>query len=679
MNLLLILFFVFLCNASFAEDILVADFEKGDYGDWQISGKAFGYGPTRGAIPDQPYILGFLSERLANSHHGGVKATGILTSPPFKIERDYINFLIAGGYHPGNRLDIKVPKDFWGDECCVNLLVDDTGLPLSFDILNKGHHRLAVEDRVVIRTKTGTGLRPDGAVELQWATWDVRTLRGKTAQIQLVDNYAGSEGFICADHIIQSDTPRRDILHDADVLQRANENVKRAERTARPRRGYHYVPTVFGIGSGPTCVYHNGYYHLFHIYDPFWNPRKVIYPHSFWRHARSKDLVYWEEMDVEIWPSVDAGEFVCQAGAVVTGDDGVPMIFYTGLSSERPLVQIGAVGNADLTNWRKLSTNPVITDTPDNPMTHGTDCSVFKHADRWYMILGGQRKVGDQYKGCFSLHASDDLIKWEFISVPYTAETRGWEEPEMFQLGDKWVVIFEPFGPTQYYTGRFDWENYRFHPEVHSFVDFVGSEKHIPMVHGHAEYTGQFYGCTPFEDKNGRRIYMGLATGGLSLPRVLSLRPDGKLAQRPIEALSKLRRENYTVSDMNLVDSSHLIHGIEGNMLEIKVAFIPGTAKEFGLRMCRSEDGTRFVPISFDGQHLVVSGERIPADLMLGESALRLHIFLDQYIMEVFANNWVVYTKNISVPPADLGIELFSDGGRTTVKNLDIWKMASIW
>ena len=670
------LLFMLVISAD-AGDILIGDFEQDGFGTWRVSGDAFGPGPARAVLSGQPWVSGFLGGKFISSGLGGSQATGVLISPPFVVERDYINFLIGGGYHLGKR-ETKQPRDFWGDECIVTLLADPDELMYDFGTLNAYLQNLAVEKKVALRTTTGPGISPRGDVKMEWATWDVRSLKGKTIQIRIVDNNRAPDGFICIDQMIQSDRPRKDLLHNADILRRANRNVQRVEKTAAPRRGYHYKPAVFGFG-GPTCVYHDGYYHLFWIYDPFWDPAKVVYPHKFWRHARSKDLVHWEDLPVAIWPSEDNGEHYCAAGAAVIDDNGVPRIFYTSRSSERQMDQMTAVGDADLLNWRKIETNPIITETPANPMTHETDGSVFKHEDRWYMALGGKRKVGDEYRGCFSLHVSDDLVEWEFVSIPYTAETSGWEEPEMFQLGDKWVVVFEPFGPTQYFTGAFDWENHTFHPEVHGFLDFVGSEKHIPKVHGHAEYTGQFYGCTPFRDKDGRMIYLGMAPGGSSLPRVISLRPDGKLAQQPIEALSALRGEHVTASNLELMDESRLFDEMRENMLEIKVEFIPGSAEVFGLRVCRSDDGTRFTPITCDGKRLVVDGEKIPADLLEGESSLRLHIFIDRHIMEVFANDWVVYTKGFSAPAEDSGIELFSAGGATRVKNLEIWKMNSIW
>ncbi len=101
-----------------------------------------GAGP--GTLPSQMEVTGFLGKGLVNSFYGGDDSTGTLTSPPFKIERKFINFLIGGGGIPG--------------ETCMNLLVDGK----------------------VVRTATGPNDQPgrQRAARLArrgtWATWPAR-------------------------------------------------------------------------------------------------------------------------------------------------------------------------------------------------------------------------------------------------------------------------------------------------------------------------------------------------------------------------------------------------------------------------------------------------------------------------------------------------------------------------
>src|SRR6516164_2227012 len=123
---------------------------------------------ARGAERADILISGFKGKGLVNSYHGGDKSTGTLTSPAFKIERRYINFLVGGGKYPG--------------QTCMNLLVAGK----------------------TVRTATGPNDRPGGSEHLDWHSWDVKELEGKTAIIQIVDQRKGGWGHINIDHIVQT-------------------------------------------------------------------------------------------------------------------------------------------------------------------------------------------------------------------------------------------------------------------------------------------------------------------------------------------------------------------------------------------------------------------------------------------------------------------------------------------
>lgn len=151
-------------------DILIEDFEGNSYEKWKPEGEAFGPAPARGTLPGQMSVSDFLGQGLVNSFFKGDGTTGTLTSPPLKIERRYIHFLVGGGKYPG--------------ETCINLLVN--GKP--------------------VRTATGPNVRDGGGSErLDWASWDVSELMGKTVRIQIVDQNSVSWGHINVDHIFQSD------------------------------------------------------------------------------------------------------------------------------------------------------------------------------------------------------------------------------------------------------------------------------------------------------------------------------------------------------------------------------------------------------------------------------------------------------------------------------------------
>ena len=170
MKITLICFlFVFALSAIASEDIVVADFESKTFGDWKAEGTAFGQGPAWDTLEDQMEVSGWEDYCYVNSFHGGDDSKGTLTSPQFNIERDYINFLIGGGGFKG--------------ETCMNLIVAGE----------------------IVRSATGPNTEPGGSELLDWHSWDVKDLKGKSAQIQIVDNRSGDWGHILVDHIVQSD------------------------------------------------------------------------------------------------------------------------------------------------------------------------------------------------------------------------------------------------------------------------------------------------------------------------------------------------------------------------------------------------------------------------------------------------------------------------------------------
>lgn len=148
------------------EPILLADFEGKDYGAWKVEGEAFGKGPAKGTLPGQQKVSGFEGKGLVNSFLGGDGPRGKLVSPPFKIERNFLSFLIGGGNHAG--------------KTCINLVVDGK----------------------VVRTATGNANE-----KLERQNWSLKDLAGKEARIEIVDAESGPWGHINVDQIELRDRP----------------------------------------------------------------------------------------------------------------------------------------------------------------------------------------------------------------------------------------------------------------------------------------------------------------------------------------------------------------------------------------------------------------------------------------------------------------------------------------
>jgi fructan beta-fructosidase len=80
-------------SSAHRPDIVIADFEGTNFGDWQVTGSAFGEAPARGTLPRQMPVDGYLGGGFVSSYHGGDDSTGTLTSPSFPVERKYIQFI----------------------------------------------------------------------------------------------------------------------------------------------------------------------------------------------------------------------------------------------------------------------------------------------------------------------------------------------------------------------------------------------------------------------------------------------------------------------------------------------------------------------------------------------------------------------------------------------------------
>ncbi len=508
-------------------------------------------------------------------------------------------------------------------------------------------------------------------------------------------------------------TPRQSTLNgNVEVPADADPSVARAMRAleagaklakADPTRPtYHYRPPSGWISDPNGPIYHKDFYHTFYIHNPFGShgwPRS----RNHWGHARSRDLVFWEHLPVALAPLFDR-EHRCNSGCLAIDGEGRPLIFYTHvpLNNKKPNEQWAAAGDDDLITWQRVSENPIF-----SLKTHGgprfskswRDPFIFKTGGRTFMIvtanLDGQA-VLPVYE------AEDaDLLRWKYLGLLYRVPkslTHSLECPNFFKLGQRWVLIGSPqTSPcaVRYFVGSLDMKTIQFKPETQGLVDHLDNF---------------LYATNIIHDDRGRCVLLarvkhfktkGRAWNGcLALPRLLSLDAQGRLIQKPVPELKKLRAEHFSVEPFELESTTRVIDEVEGDALEILVNFKPGDAKAFGLNLRRSKDGKRGVLVRYDGRKLTfgehiegklvacghhgdrpnASGGVLPFKLSGKDGTVTLRIFLDKSVMEVFvADGRAAATRVIYPREEDLGIELFAVGGSATAQSLDIWKMKSIW
>jgi fructan beta-fructosidase len=697
------LLFALLAAVSVAAErgeILIADFEGEDYGDWKVEGEALGPGPAQGTLPGQMEVTGYQGKGLVNTFYKGDDTQGTLTSPPFTIQRHYINFLLGGGMHPGG--------------ACINLLVDGE----------------------VVRTATGPNDRPGGTERLDWHSWDVRDLAGREAVIQIVDRQTGGWGHINVDHVVQSDrkrmaepaertitiakrylhlpvengAPKRRMrlvvdgrtvrefeieLADAEpdfwvfsdvspfagepmtiavdrlpsdseglaAIEQADE-VPGADGLYREKyRPQFHFSSRRGWNNDPNgLVYYDGEYHLFYQHNPYgWR-----WGNMHWGHAVSPDLVHWTELPIALYPH-RFGDWCFSGSAVVdehntagfqTGDEKVIVAAYTSTGRGEAI----AYSNDRGRTFTEYEGNPVVEH-------RGRDPKVIWHepGDHWVMAVYDER---DDARG-IAFYTSADLKTWQ-----YESRIDGYYEcPELFELavdgdpGDtRWVVYS---GNGDYAIGRFDGKTFTVESGKHRFH------------YGNCFYASQTFSNTRPED--GRRIQIAWGRIGhpdmpfnqmMDFPVVLTLRSteEGiRMFAEPVREIELLHDEKHAWRDVTLDPGENLLDGITGDLFHIRAEWGLSEAKQLGVKI-------RGVPVTYDVEkrQLVCQNETAPVEPIDGR--LRLEILVDRTSIEIFAQEGRLYMPMGVIPPdEDRGLEVFAEGGPATVRSLEVYELRSAW
>ena len=179
-------------------------------------------------------------------------------------------------------------------------------------------------------------------------------------------------------------------------------------------------------------------------------------------------------------------------------------------------------------------------------------------------------------------------------------------------------------------------------------------------------------------------------SGTMSLPRVLSLGPDGQLRMNPPQEIERLRfNETKRANLLVQADTDLPLDGIAGNSLNLELEINPQEAKQCGVKVCASPSGEEQTLIYYDAPEKKLkidttrssltdgpkSVEAGPFELPTGEP-LRLRVFVDRSVVEVFANGRQSVMRRIYPSrPDSLGVKLFSHGGPVTVSTFEAWDM----
>lgn len=430
------------------------------------------------------------------------------------------------------------------------------------------------------------------------------------------------------------------------------------------RHHFHLMAPIGWINDPNGFIYFQGEYHLFYQFYPYgseWGP-------MHWGHAKSKDLINWEELPVALAPDQPYDKDGCFSGSAIEVN-GELVLMYTGHVVENDSVtQTQCMAfSADGIHFTKIKENPVIDAKilgEEGSINDFRDPKILRHNNTYYAIVA--TKTPDS-RGKMVLFESKDSIDWTFKSTLLEGDDgQGimWECPDFFRLDGYDVLIMSPIqikksglsyhnvSSTMACVGQMDWETGKLVVENYHEIDY-GFDFYAPQTLIDAKDRRimiawmQMWGRTmPTHDLN-----HGWA-GAMTLPRELKV-IDNKLVQKPIatvfesmEDISYFENISVTTNPFiyqdKLSDSAAILLECDlegGDQLEI----IFGDTEEKGLHLSYDAKQSLFTINRQECGHPIVGEEPEPlyarqVTIPLLENKLKLAIFRDTASLEIFIN-----------------------------------------
>lgn len=326
------------------------------------------------------------------------------------------------------------------------------------------------------------------------------------------------------------------------TVEKANQFILEEKETINPlfKPKAHFTPEIGWINDPNGFVFFRGEYHLFYQFNPYesvWGP-------MHWGHAKSDDLVNWEQLPVALAPDKDYDKDGCFSGSAIVKDD-VLWLMYTGhiVNEDGTVSQVQNMAfSTDGIHFEKIEQNPVATadGLPEEVIANDfRDPKIFEKDGHYYSVVATKHQDN---VGCIVLLSSPNLTEWKFESIFLKGEANQgfvWECPDYFEVDGQEYLIISPMryqkdgndfiniNSNIFVTGHVDWDRKVFVADSFKEID-----------HGH-----DFYAAQTTESPEGERVMVAwmhtwgrpLVTndlghkwyGQMTLPRLLKQGENG--------------------------------------------------------------------------------------------------------------------------------------------------------
>lgn len=479
-------------------------------------------------------------------------------------------------------------------------------------------------------------------------------------------------------------------------------NTRFAADLLRP--AFHGMPEAAWTNETHGAFSHNGQVHLFFQK----NANGPYMARLHWGQLTTTNLYKWKEQQPALAPAESYDTKGCWSGCVFADEaltNGKPNIFYTAVDNAKATIAQAMPTDNDLLVWQKMANNPIINGRPQGLSDDFRDPYVFKH-NGLYMVVGTSKNG----IGATTLHHYDKTTKtWSNDGTTFfegsNAASAGtfWEMPVVVPLGNKWLFAVTPLNTAQgvetiYWTGDIT-DNGQFNPTSSpatspAKLELEGFSKQgfgllSPTIFSHQGKT-LLMGIVPDRLPAAENYRLGWAHT-YSLPREINLDANGLLVQKPYSGLQQMRSKLMASLANTPLNGEETLGEAPQRKFEIEAEFTVGTAN-MGLQFYKNSSKAAKIFYRPSDNNLVVDltslsrlvndagtfnglyTSPLPQKLAKG-STLRLHVFVDRSIADVFVNN--TWAFSIRLFPTDANanaIAVFGDRG-AELRKVDCWTL----
>lgn len=447
------------------------------------------------------------------------------------------------------------------------------------------------------------------------------------------------------------------------------------DQALRPQ--VHYTALSGQIADPTGLVKYKGKYHLFYMYDEWSRQRR---DNKNWGHAISADCIFWEQQPAITNTIIDnrpgSGSGIVDWNNTLglrSGIEKTLVVFYTDYKRGISLSFSKDAGKT----WVRHERNPIL------PAHEGLrDPNVF-----WYKPDNSWRMVIYDATG-FSFYKSENLLDWSFLS-----KMEGFFEcPDFLQMfldgnpeKKKWVLID---GNGAYIIGQYD--GVRFIAETEKTA--LGEQIILNKSGGHTNYytpdiyatqtwkqtyegEGPFYQMA-FMMIAGAPTHKRTWSQQMIFPVELTLKTINgkiKLCRNPIDGIKSLRYDPKIWHNISIDKNDNILNQVSGDVFEIKAEIELKKNKEiiFEIR------GEKAIYNCHEKQ-LYFMGCKSP--IAPQNSAIKLRFIIDRNSIEIFGNEGEASITRLFYPnPGNKKLSLLSPDTSLFVKNLEVYKLESIW